>query len=149
MSLSWIDEYVCGVLEHCNSKNVNEIYSCLGIKIIKLQEENILLRDSEAFYHRNYFGEEIVFIRTGLDYEYEKFILAHELGHALLHTEMASAAFNRKLLNKGKFERQANYFALNLLNIKIDYADFEGYSISDIAKLLHVSEESLKYCLSF
>lgn len=144
MNYSWIDEYVDGIIEYCNSRDIYDIYDYLGIKIIKLQSDNILLQNSEALYHRNYFDEEVVFIRNDLPYQYEKFVLAHELGHALLHTEIYTAAFKRDLINKGKLERQANYFALKLLNIKINSVDFEGYTVEQIAKALYISEDSLE-----
>lgn len=144
---SWIDEYVDGIIEYCNSRDIYDIYDYLGIKIIKLQSDNILLQNSEALYHRNYFDEEVVFIRNDLPYQYEKFVLAHELGHALLHTEIYTAAFKKELISKGKLERQANYFALKLLNIEINSIDFEGYTIEQIARSLYVSEESLRYYL--
>lgn len=144
-SYSWIDEYIAGTIEHCNSRNIFEIYDILDIKVVKLNKDNILLQGFEALYQRNYFNDETVFIRDDLDYKYEKFVLAHELGHSILHTEIYIAAFNKNLLNKGKLEREANYFALNLLNIEIDNIDFEGYTIEQISKALYVSEESLKY----
>lgn len=146
-NLYWIEEYITGIIEHCNSRDVFEIYDILDIKIVKLCKDNILLQGFEALYQRNYFDEEIVFIRDDLDYKYEKFVLAHELGHALLHTEIYTAAFNKNLLNKGKLEREANYFALNLLNIEIDSIDFEGYTIEQVSKALYVPEESLKHFL--
>lgn len=78
---------------------------------------------------------------------YEKLVLAHELGHALLHTETYTATFNKNLLNKGNLEKQAHYFALRLLKIEIeiDDIDFEVYTIEQILKALYVSEDSLKY----
>ncbi|MCF6461458.1 ImmA/IrrE family metallo-endopeptidase [Clostridium sp. Cult3] len=144
-SYDWLDKYIAGTIEHCNSRNIFEIYDILDIKVVKLNKDNILLQGFEALYQRNYFDEETVFIRDDLPYQYEKFVLAHELGHALLHTEIYTAAFNKNLLNKGKLEKQAHYFALRLLNIKIDDIDFEGYTIEQVSKALYVSEESLKY----
>ncbi len=106
MSLSWIDEYINGTIEYCNSKDIFEIYDTLNIKIKKLKKDNVLLQEDEAIYYRSYFGVEIVFIRDDLDYQYEKFVLAHELEHAILHIKTYTAAFNKNLLNKGKLERQ-------------------------------------------
>lgn len=146
MNLSWIDEYVNGTIDYCNSRDVYEIYSILNIEIIETNKNNYLLQENEALYVRSYFDKEIVFIRDDLDYRYKKFVLAHELGHAILHTELYMAAFNKKLLNKGKLEKQASYFALSLLNVQIDCIDFMGYTIRQIAKVLCVSENSLK-CL--
>nr|DAM13515.1 MAG TPA: IrrE protein [Caudoviricetes sp.] len=149
MSLSWIDHCVDGLVEYCNSKDIFDIYSVLGIKIVKTFKEDPVLKKNEAVYLRSYFDTEIVFIRDDLPRQYEKFILAHELGHAVLHTEICTATFNRNLLNCGKLEKQANYFALKLLNIKIDNTDFEGYTIEQISKTLYVNEESLEYISDF
>ncbi|MGF7056466.1 ImmA/IrrE family metallo-endopeptidase [Brassicibacter mesophilus] len=141
----WIDNCILGLFDIYNSYDVYELYNCLEIKIKKLHKDNILLQGNDAFYQRNYLDEEIVFIRDDLDYKYEKFVLAHELGHAILHTEIYSAAFNKSLLNKGKFEMQSNYFAFKLLDIKIDKNEFEGFTSEQIAKALYVSEECLVY----
>lgn len=132
-NFNWIDEYVTGLIEYCNSKDIYEIYNTLNIEILKIDKDNPTLQGNEALYIRNYFGIEVVLIRNDLPYQYEKFVLAHELGHALLHVEMAQAAFNSKLLNKGKLERQADYFALKLLDINLDEIDYEGFTIEQIA----------------
>lgn|SRR5690554_1817067 len=142
---SWIYDYVDGIIEYCNSRDIHDIYDALSIEIVKLNKNNILLQGCEALYQRNYFDEEIVFIRNDLPYKYEKFVLAHELGHAVLHTEIYTATFNKNLLNKGKLEKQAHYFALRLLKIEIDDIDFEGYTIEQVSKALYVSEDALKY----
>lgn len=115
-----------------------ELYDYLELQMIKLEPANILLRCNEYFYYRNYFGNEIVLVRNDLNLEYEKFILAHELGHALLHTETCEAAFNKNLINTGKLEKQSNYFALKLLNLDIDPVAFEGFNIEQIASSLYL-----------
>lgn len=146
-SLSWIDEYVDGVIDYCYSTDIFEIYNILNINIKRVNKDDYLLQGNEAIYIRNYFGIEIVFIRDDLPYKYEKFILSHELGHALLHTEMAQAAYNSKLLNKGKFEKQADYFALKLLDIAIDKVYYEDFTTDQLARDFYVTEESLKYLI--
>lgn len=145
MNLSWIDEYVEGIIEYCNSRDIFEILSALGIEIFKVHMEDALLQGNEAMYIRSYFNIEVVFIRDDLPFNYEKFILAHELGHAILHIEVSAAAYNNKLINKGKLERQADYFALKLLDITIDKDYYEGFTIEQIAHELCVTETSLEY----
>lgn len=143
MCLSWIDECIAEIIKRSNSNDILDIYSTFNINIIKANKNNLILKGNEALYIRNYFDTEVVFIRDDLQYQYEKFILAHELGHALLHTEIYVAAFNKDLLNKSKLERQANYFALKLLNIELDSTEYEGYTIEQIAQALCVSQKSL------
>lgn len=147
MSLSWIDEYVDGIIDYSNSRDILEILSSLGISIYRVSFDDNVLQENDAMYIRSYFNIEVIFIRDDLHYQYEKFVLAHELGHALLHTEIAAAAYNNKLVNKGKLERQADYFALRLLDITLDKDYYEGFTIEQIAQELCVTEESLAYTL--
>lgn len=141
---SWINNILEGLKDTYDTSNIYELYDFLNIKIIKLESINILLRGNEAFYYRNYFGSELVSIRNDLNLEYEKFILAHELGHALLHTYSYEAAFNKSLLNTGKLEKQANYFALKLLKLDIDSVQFEGFTIEQIASSLYLPTSCIK-----
>ena len=145
MSLSWIDEYVDGVVDYCYSRDIFEIYNVFNINIKHVEKGNYILQENEAIYIRNYLGMEVVFIRNDIPYKYEKFILCHELGHALLHTELVQAAYNKNLINKGKLEKQANYFAIKLLGVRLDEVYYDGLSAQDVAKELCVSEESLDY----
>lgn len=61
-----------------------------------------------------------------------------------MHIEIITAAFNKDLINRGKLEKQADYFALKLLNIEINNIDFESYTMEQIAGALYVSEKSLE-----
>lgn len=141
--MDWIDDIIVGLIEIYDTDNIYELYDYLDIQIIKLNENNVLLRGNDGFYQRNYFDQEIVCIREELDYKYERFVLAHELGHALLHTKIYVAAFNSNLINSGKIEKQATYFALRLLDVYIDPIDFEGLNMEQISRALHVPEDCL------
>lgn len=126
--MHWIDNYVEGIEEYCSSRDPVEICRSLDIEICHIDPNSFLLRNTEAIYFRSYLGQEIIFISSDLPYPYEKYVLAHELGHAILHPDIDTAAYSNKLLNKGKLERQANYFATKLLDIRISSFTFEGYS---------------------
>lgn len=145
MDNHWIDEYVDGIIDYCYSRDIFEIYSALKINLKRIDKGDPILLGNDALYIRSYLGFEAVFIRDDFAYRYEKFILAHELGHAVLHTGMDTAAYNNKLVNKGKLERQADYFAFRLLNIPLDKVFYEGYTLEQISKALYVSENSLGY----
>ncbi|MDP4147427.1 MAG: ImmA/IrrE family metallo-endopeptidase [Bacillota bacterium] len=136
--MDWIDNYIYGLLDLYNTNDIYELFDNLGIKIIRLEASNILLRNNDAFYHRHYLGNEIVFIRNDLNLDFEKFVLAHELGHGIIHTHIYTAAFNKSLINVGKLEKQANYFAFKLLNINLDSIDFEGFTIDQVACSLNL-----------
>lgn len=141
---SWIDNILIGLTETYNTSDIYELYDYLNITIIKLNFDNPLLKSNEAFYYRDYFENEVVLIRNDLDRLYEKFILAHELAHAILHTETYEAVFNKDLLNLGKFEKQANYFATKLLNLDPDSIECDYLTIQQIASCLEVPENALR-----
>lgn len=140
----WINDILEGINDTYGTNDIYELYDNLEIKIIKLDTDNILLRKNESFYNRNFFNMEVVFIRNDLHESYEKFILAHELGHALLHTNMYQAAFNKDLLNIGKLEKQANYFAFKLLDFNLDPINFEGFTIEQISSSLYLPTNCFK-----
>jgi Zn-dependent peptidase ImmA (M78 family) len=111
MNFHWINNYVEGIEEYCSSRDPAEICRSLDIEICRMDPKSFLLKGTEAIYLRSYLSQEIIFISNDLPYLYEKYVLAHELGHAILHPDIDTAAYSSKLLNKGKLERQANYFA--------------------------------------
>lgn len=143
-SMEWIDNIIIGLLDIYKTNNIYEIYDLLKISIIELNANNILLQNNEALYNRNYFNNEVVFLKNNLSVNYKKFILAHELGHALIHTSLLNAAFNINLINIGKLEKQANYFALKFLNINIDCIEFQDLTVDQISSCLEIPTKLLK-----
>lgn len=146
MTMNWIDYYVNGLKEIVDSEDVYIILSFLDIELIKLDKNSNLLKNREAFYSRNFNNTETVFIRNDLDREYEKFLIAHEIGHAILHTKVKEAAY-KNTINDDKYECHADYFAVKLLDKSIDPAYFEGYTADSIAKSLHISKGAVEYVI--
>lgn len=140
---AWIDEIIGGLSEYYNTNNVYELCDVLNIQINKLESNNILLHGNDSIYIRDYFDVEVVFIRNDLNVESEKFILLHELGHALLHIDIFKAAFNRNFINKDKLEKQANYFAFKMLNIEFDEIELDGMSLDQISRCIGMPYEPL------
>lgn len=141
--LKWIDCYVTGLIEAYGTNDVYELYDCLRITINKLDPDNILLGGNEALYNRDFNNKEIVFIRNDLNRKYERFVLAHELAHAIIHTNSYIAAYDKTLLNQGKLERQAHYFALKLLNINPYNQYYMDYTIDQISCVLCIPSKYL------
>ncbi len=140
---AWIDDIIGGLYEYYNTNNIYELCDILNIQIKRIDSNNILLRGNDSIYIRDYFNCEVIFIRNDLNMESEKFILFHELGHALLHTDIFKAAFNRNFINKNKLEKQANYFAFKMLNVEFDEIELDGMSLEQISKCIGVPYESL------
>ncbi|URZ05268.1 ImmA/IrrE family metallo-endopeptidase [Clostridium felsineum] len=140
--MEWIDNIILGLIDKFNTRDVYELCDCLNIKIVKLPFDSILLRKKDALYYRDYKDNEIIFINNTLPLSLEKFILAHELGHALCNPNLLCAAFT--FSNKGKFEKQANYFAFKLSNIKFDEVALMGMSLEQIAAYIEIPYKVLR-----
>ena len=138
----WIDEIIDGLVQSVGSNDIYDIASYLGLRIIKDNYiQNPLLKESKGFYIRSFNNKEIIVIRD--DLEDEKQIIAHELGHAVLHTDYDTLLHSR-LSNRGKNEREANYFATKLLYSDLEIEDgIETYK--QLADSLGLNEDNVKY----
>lgn len=144
MKKEWIDNVITGIQLEVGSSDVYDILNYLNVRIIRDNEkQNPFLKKCDGIYIRNLFGEEVIIIKDNL-YN-EKFILAHELGHALLHIDYDFLMNNPVSLNNKK-EIEADYFASKLLysNVEIE----EGIETkSHLAKFLGVNESVIDYII--
>jgi len=102
------------------------------------------LREFNGFYH-NKLGP-FICVSSDLSYEEKTITAAHELGHALLHPKLNTLFLSRYTLAvKGKYERQANTFAAELLLDDDIFEKYYGYTIDYIAKCEGVSQELIEY----
>lgn len=87
-----------------------------------------------------------IFLNESLNEYEQRFVLAHEIGHAILHTK-SSCFFSNTLNNKLKTEYQANLFAAELLiDLKeIDKLYLQGYSIKQLAAYYNVPVELIEF----
>lgn len=137
--MEWINNTVKGLLDVYNTNSPYDLCRYLGILIQKVNFNSFILYKKPSMYYRNYYGNEVIFIRDDLYGKEEEFILRHELGHAILHTNISSSNFN----NIGKLDRQANYFALALTGIQFDSISMEGMTLEQIASCIEVPYEPL------
>lgn len=96
------------------TSNVKEIADHLDVSIqyqdfkAKTLDSRLMIVDSKGY----------IFVRSDLDCAYENFLIAHELGHYVLHhDENISFNFLRRVY-KTRLEREANEFAIRLLMYK-------------------------------
>lgn len=144
--MRWIDDYVVGIKEASGSSNPKDILDYLSIKVIRVLHSSTILQKKDSIYIRDLNGTEIIFIRDDLKEEVENFILAHEIGHAILHIDI-SAAYHSRYDNKGKYERQADYFAAKLLGIKLDTTEMQDWTTEQISTFTGVKEEVIEYLI--
>lgn len=88
----------------------------------------------------------IIHINQDLNYFEKLVVLAHELGHAILHSKLHILFIEKNTyLIKDKYEIEANRFAAELLikdDIKDNYPDY--YTLEQIASSLHIPVGLLK-----
>ena len=113
------------------TSNVKEIADHLDVSIqyqdfkAKTLDSRLMIVDSKGY----------IFVRSDLDCAYENFLIAHELGHYVLHhDENISFNFLRRVY-KTRLEREANEFAIRLLMFE------ELHNIKDIENIEFIVKE--------
>lgn len=140
--MKWIDEILIGLVEVVGSNKVIDILSHLNIYKFSVDPCNVLLQGNLAVYNRVGAFECIYYSNNIDNLEY---VLAHEIGHAILHPEESEMFYN-PLLNKGKLEKEADYFATRLLYSNLEIADgIETYE--QLANMLGINEDNIKYII--
>ena len=111
-----IKRIVNDLIEKYETRNVYELCKCLDIKIFYHELGNI-----KGLYQKE--GNcYMIHLNNNLNPFDEIVVLAHELGHAILH-KRTNVCFLKRFtyLETNKYELQANFFAVELL---IDDNDF-------------------------
>ncbi|MBD2846195.1 ImmA/IrrE family metallo-endopeptidase [Paenibacillus sp. IB182496] len=90
-----------------------KLAACLNVTVLHLE-----LPQSVKGYCQRLLRRKFIIINAQLEEEEQRFICAHELGHIVLHKGV-NHYFVQKETNFviGKFERQANEFAVKLLAV--------------------------------
>lgn len=130
-----IDKLVENLIQKTGSDDLEDIISYLGIKVIK--------QPSKSFYCQIK-GKKYIYLDTKAPPDLRPFILAHELGHAILHQEEISH-YSPLSITKTATEREADYFAFKILKKSIDPT--YDYTYSQYAEMLAVSEDTIKYII--
>lgn len=136
----WIKQIVNGLIEMYSTRDVYELLNNLEVALIRKK----LSKNEKGRFFRDIFGNEIIFISNDLSEQEEKIVIAHELGHLILHTDLSTSYYHsNNLLSKNKFEIEANKFAAELL-IPDDVEIYEDETISHLACRLNVTEDLIK-----
>ena len=126
-----IEYKVKDLIKKYNTSNIKELVDHLDISIeyqdfkAKTLDSRLMIVDSKGY----------IFVRSDLDCAYENFLIAHELGHYVLHyDENISFNFLRRVY-KTRLEREANEFAIRLLMFE------ELHNIKDIENIEFIVKE--------
>lgn len=85
-----------------------------------------------------------IFLDQNLEEQEEKMVLAHELGHAVLHRKKNCYFLREKTLLLPGIEREANIFAAELLIPEETILEYPDYSTEQLARLLGYRERFVK-----
>lgn len=115
---TFVNKEVC--LYH--TSNIKELIDFHNIEITyndqvnRQSDSSLIVVNQEAY----------ITLKTDLDPLYENFLLAHELGHYLLHYDDNISFHFLLRTRKNALEREANEFALLLLFYDIDMKDIDN-----------------------
>lgn len=96
-------------------------------------------------YYNTIFRQKFIHINCNLDEHQQRFTVAHELGHAILHPK-ANTPFlcENTFFSVGKLEREANLFAVQLLISNDDLKEYKECSISQLASIFGIHEKLIE-----
>lgn len=113
MTIEWIDSHVHKLKEEHSTDDPEELFRRMDVRICRIDPSSPLFVQCDAICVNSDRGRCAIFIRNDLSPAREKFVLSHELGHVSLHKPILRI-WNNGLVNKGKYENQADYFACRL-----------------------------------
>lgn len=113
------------------SRDPFEIIKGMNIILVFYPLEGV--RGFYQYFQRN----NIIYIDERLSEMEKKFVLAHELGHMILHKK-SNAIFmdTRTHFNTSRYEMEANLFAMHLLVSDDVLAEYQDYSLEQISRTL-------------
>ena len=136
-----VKEYVSIIRKKAKTDDVFELVDYFNINVIETD-----LGSSTLGMYRYIKRNKFIFLNNDLEHYQKKFVLAHELGHAILHSDLNCFFLEKKTLYlKNKFEIEANKFAVELLVNDDDLKELEGYTIEQMSAILNIPSDLLKY----
>lgn len=128
-----IKKLVTKIIKKYKTNNPFELAEALGIGVLY---ENL---GSINGYYTKMLRSKYIHVNYNLNESRQRYTVAHELGHAILHPN-ANTPFLREntLFSVDKLERQANAFAVELLMPDNVISQYEGYTVHNIASLVRI-----------
>lgn len=137
-----VNDIVAGLIETYKTTNPFEICDYLDIKIMRSDLGN----EIRGFFQRTPNGYEIIHLNNNLNEHELKYVCAHELGHAIMHTDLSIGFFIENTFQvKGKYEIQADRFAAELLLPDNLDCECKNMSIDQLACCFNVPKQLILY----
>ena len=138
---TFIKDTVKKIIKKYKTKDPYELCEFLNIKIFYEELGTI------NGYYQSCPKNKLIHLNKNLDKNFSNFVLAHELGHALLHSKLNVLFLETNTFNlKNRFEFEANTFAAELLidDDLLDEFRNSNYTLHEIACIKEISEELVK-----
>lgn len=134
-----IREKVQRTVKKYRTRNPYELAERMGIIIHRCDLGKI-----RGYYYYAYRIKQI-FLNCNLSKEQEAFVLAHEIGHSVLHPK-ANTPFLREstFLSVDKMELEANKFAMELLLPDAELQQYSDLTIDQLSRLLGYSRKLIE-----
>lgn len=130
------------VVQKCDSRNPFDIARSLGIEY---QIGNIGIAGCYMFLKNHRY----IFLNQDLPSHELTLVMAHELGHAIMHRRQNCYFIrNKTLLLTSKIEQEANLFAAHLLITDDCIEENRGCTIEQFARLTGYSEDFVRLRIS-
>jgi Zn-dependent peptidase ImmA (M78 family) len=114
-------------------------------KIFNIDIKEVDIGNVRGMYQHN-FRKKLIYINSKLEQQIQRQVLAHELGHALLHKKVNTVFLDiYTCLNVDKLEIEANTFAAELLIPDDELIQYCEYSQECIACVFGVQEKIVEY----
>lgn len=131
-----VREIVARLVSKYNTRNPFEIAEHRNIEIIRCDLKSVL------GYYTKYRRVQSIILSSTLPEHLESYVCAHELGHAICHSDLnVQLLCEGAFYAKGKFERQANAFAVELLLPDDLLQEYPDTTIYQLARSAGVPEE--------
>lgn len=126
-----IKEKVQHTVKKYNTRNPYELAERMGIIVHRCELGKI-----RGYYYYAYRIKQI-FLNCNLSKEQETFVLAHEIGHSVLHPT-ANTPFLKEstFISVDKMELEANKFAMELLLPDAELQPYSDLTIEQLSRLL-------------
>lgn len=134
-----IREKVELLIKKYNTNDPFEICDLLNIQVVCAELGNI------NGYYIKVPKNKFIFLNCELNEVRKRFVCAHEIGHAILHSELNTLFLQKNTLTiKGKFEGQADKFAAELLIDDNMLESYKGYSLDKISECTGIDIKYIK-----
>ena len=141
----YIKTEVDKLVHRYKTRDVYELIDKLDIILLKVP-----LHPSVNGMYQYFKRNKIIYLNNGLDSILERHVLAHELGHAILHTKTNITYLeSNTFYSKEKIEIAANTFAAELLIEDSLFDEYKHNTIEEMASIENLPIELIKIKLKY